>query len=1542
MKFKLGFENIIKIQGLTISLIGFISICGWLSNILILSSFSKESIPMAPDTALIFVTYGIILILNSYKSSNHNYKTATKILIVLFTIYGFLKSLEFFINIDLTFENYLFPITEKLGLFPLKRMSPVTGFLFLTVGISFLIKIKYGEYRKTNNLISILGLLIAFLGFTVILGHLFQTPLLYESKIIPMALTTAICFLSLGASIVFIGGRKNIITKQFVGKTSYNILIRTIIPILFTVILAQGLILRDFNHTKIINYAFLSAILSLFLIIITSIIIIQASKTVFRNAIIAENKSKQAEATIQIKNELLKFTGEVAKIGGWEYITKTQESTFTDEVAKIFELEPNQELNNELLAKFFNPDSKKDYDIALKKAIKNAFSYDLELNIITNTGKQKCIRAIGIPISEDSKVVKIRGVIHDITEESKYEKKQQFITTVLSLLNNSNEWDSLISDILLRIKEFFSIDAIAIRINDGKDFPYYKTIGFPDEFLSSEQFICSRNADGEILFEQDKKPVFECYCGAVINGKTDSTKPYYTPYGSFLLNGSNFLNRYIQKKDLPFKFRNRCVREYESTALIPLRSDNEIIGLLQLNDKHKNMFPYETISFIEEIGSLIGIAFKKIQTENLIRDNEKRFRTIFESAAVGVALLNLNTWKPIEINKKFCTILGYSQTEILNINLQDITHEEDKSDYSDLLELALKDGIREYSTVKRYYHKNGSIVWVNLFISSIPVNDDTSKYIIAVAEDISAHKAIERALRDSMEHFRSITQTAGDAIISMDQEGKIITWNNAATSIFGYAEEEAIGLTLHNLIVPNKNKSKASEGLHKFIQNGEGPVIGKTLEVEALTKGGKLIPVELSVSSFKKGNQWHATGIVRDITERKNAEWSINKRVKEIQCLQNITRITDKENLTLGKFINKVVHLIPTGFQFPEKTNCSIVIKDRTFQTDSFAENESSFKINIVNKNKQIGHIEICFSAYSFDTNKDQILKEEKGLIATISKILSEFIERKRREQIQKIIYNSAIAVDSSNSLADLIEYIKNQIGLLIDTTNFFVALYDEETDSISLPYHKDQKDSIIKFPAGKTLTKHVIKTQKPLLITKKQIEEFENLGVIEAIGNKAAVWLGVPLIVKGKITGIFAVQSYDDEHAYDLDDLEMLEFISRQVSISIERKKVEQDLKAALAKTMESDRLKSTFLATMSHELRTPLNAVIGFSEMLQTEVETNKVNEYASIINNSGLNLLEIIEDIFDITLLESGEVKVSNNEFSLSPLMDDIKDTVNLEREKLGKQIIDVKFNPPQNLNTLTINTDRSKLKQILINLIKNALKFTFEGYVEYGLSIEKIDNVIMFYVKDTGIGIRQEDSEIIFENFRQVDDSNTRIFGGTGLGLSVAKKYSEMIGGKIWVESKFGEGSTFYLTLPYIEHIAKTAKIRVEQSMSPKFPGKTILIAEDEYSNYELLIVYLEDLEVKTLWARDGEEAVSICESNSNIDLVLMDIKMPKMNGLDATSKIRKSRPNLPIIAQTAFVLHGDDAKAFEAGCNDYIGKPIKRRDLYTLLSKYLQD
>ena len=631
--------------------------------------------------------------------------------------------------------------------------------------------------------------------------------------------------------------------------------------------------------------------------------------------------------------------------------------------------------------------------------------------------------------------------------------------------------------------------------------------------------------------------------------------------------------------------------------------------------------------------------------------------------------------------------------------------------------------------------------------------------------------------------------------------------------------------------------------------------------------------------------------------------------------------------------------------QYPEKTGCQLTYNNQIFQTSNFKQNQYTISSNLYIKNKKNGRIEVCSLLENPDTYKVLFLKEEKELISTVARMVSEFLEHKRKEQIQKVVYNISNAVITSEDLVDLIGLIKNQLSSLIDTTNFYVALYDENTDTITLPYHKDQKDKITTFPAGKTLTNHVIKTHKPLLATNKKVDELVESGLVEHFGILAKIWLGVPLIVKDKIIGVLAVQSYEDINAYNYDDLDMLEFVSSQISLSIERKKVEQDILIALEKAKESDRLKTTFLATMSHELRTPLNAVIGFSEMLQEDLENSKVKEFGNIINKCGLNLLTIIEDIFEITLIESGEVKLTKNEFSLKSLMDDIYKLIEAEQVKLGKKNLQLIYKPALWDTDILFNTDISKVKQVLVNLLKNALKFTFEGSVEFGFSheLQNGEQFIKFYVKDTGIGIGEEDRKIIFEKFRQLDDTNTRLFGGTGIGLSVAKRYSELIGGNIWVESTLDQGSTFFFTVPYKPQIIIEAKEqRLEDVHSMKFSGKIILIAEDEASNYELLMLYLENLEVKTLWAKNGEEAISLCKSNRNIDLVLMDIKMPKMNGLEATSIIRKTNPDLPIIAQTAFVLHGDEQKAYDAGCNDYIGKPIKRKDLYTLLTKYLID
>ncbi|MGD0582179.1 MAG: PAS domain S-box protein [Bacteroidales bacterium] len=399
-------------------------------------------------------------------------------------------------------------------------------------------------------------------------------------------------------------------------------------------------------------------------------------------------------------------------------------------------------------------------------------------------------------------------------------------------------------------------------------------------------------------------------------------------------------------------------------------------------------------------------------------------------------------------------------------------------------------------------------------------------------------------------------------------------------------------------------------------------------------------------------------------------------------------------------------------------------------------------------------------------------------------------------------------------------------------------------------------------------------------------------------------------------------------------------------ISIDItERKKAHKELISAKEKAEESDKLKSAFIANMSHELRTPLNAIIGFSGLMIETLEDEENISNVKVILNSGLHLLSLVEDILDISMIETGQIKIDYEKIEINSILSQVKDIIQGEQLKENKNYIKLILKVDPGIVETYLFSDKRKIKQVLINLLKNSLKFTDKGYIEFGYSvIEKNDNkYLKFYVKDTGIGIDKKHHPVIFDNFRQIDDTQTRRFGGMGIGLSVAKKIIEMLGGEIWVESELGKGSIFYFTVPQ-----KSEKLETERnfpdttgSKEDSFIGKTILIVEDEASNYEFLRIFFTKMSVRVLWAKDGLEAVSLCETDPSISLVFMDIKLPLLNGLDAAKRIKKGRPELPIIAQTAYAMISDKEEALNAGCDDYLSKPIQQKRLNDIIKKYFR-
>ncbi|TRZ75926.1 MAG: PAS domain S-box protein [Bacteroidetes bacterium] len=703
---------------------------------------------------------------------------------------------------------------------------------------------------------------------------------------------------------------------------------------------------------------------------------------------------------------------------------------------------------------------------------------------------------------------------------------------------------------------------------------------------------------------------------------------------------------------------------------------------------------------------------------------------------------------------------------------------------------------------------------------------------------------------------------------------------------------------------------------------------------------------------------------------------------------------------------------------------------------------------------------------------KGKAIMNAKGDVEYLEGFINDITEQKHLERIQHVVFELSKAALSASSLDDMYSTLHHELSNIIDVRNFYIAIYNGDTDTITLPYHVDYKDKFTSIPAGKSLTGYVIRTQKPLLATESDIDNLNSRGEIDIIGTPAKVWLGVPMIVNEKVFGVMAVQSYTDTEQYTAKDLELLNIIAGQIATMIsrrsaeddvtrqkafleqlfeasmeailtidnngtvltvnseftrlfgylpheiigcnvdnkianqelidealavtrkamigsisemetrrthkdghvidvsiivtpirfkdeivgaygiyrditDRKRIEKNLIAAKEKAEESDRLKSAFLSNMSHEIRTPMNAIIGFSTLLSDPSVTDEERqEFIRIIKERGNDLMRIMDDIIDIAKIEAGQVKIEIGECQINTLLSSLYATMNEVRKKNLKTNIDLISKPFSPDKDFTIMTDGNRLRQVLTNLIENAFKFTENGFVEYGYTFrtdEKQGPFIEFYVKDSGIGIPKDKHHVIFERFRQADDSNTRKYGGTGLGLTICKNLMSLLNGDIRLESEEGHGTTFFITLP-LTGTSSPVVHKVLPKQVPEFsgllPNKTILVVEDEDSNYFLLERILKRTDAKIVWARNGLDAINIT-SKGNIDLILMDIRMPVMDGYEATAEIRIFNKTIPIIAQTAYALKGEKERSLTAGCDGYISQPIDPKELLETIIRFIK-
>ena len=923
--------------------------------------------------------------------------------------------------------------------------------------------------------------------------------------------------------------------------------------------------------------------------------------------------------------------------------------------------------------------------------------------------------------------------------------------------------------------------------------------------------------------------------------------------------------------------------------------------------------------------------------EEVLQRSEERYQDFIRHSREGIYRLEIK--KPIDItldvesqidlineyayyaecNEAFLKMYQTSTNEILNQRLSDFHDNNNKASSRKNIQNFIKSGYKLFNAESHEAEKNGIDSWFSNQTIGV-IEDGLLTRIWGTQLDITDRKSYEAKLKEQA----VFVQQNPAPVFRASNDGFILLANESTLNI---SPKLKSGNSVFDLLtsLTKQTLNNLKSNIPAYLEQS----IGNKTYLFAITKDTDTDSVYFFGS---------------DITARKKAELASKESAEKYKTIYETTKdaIFLTKDMILKSCNSKTLEL----FECKEDDIVGKTQNDFSpkFQEDGMLSADKALKyfektLKGKPQNFEWKHLKKGGSTFDAEVSLSKMILPDGEYVHAIVRDIS---NRKRAELIQKTLYNISNAVLTTDSLKSFVEIISKEMGKIIDTTNFFIAFYDQKTDTFSSPFLSDEIDNYDTWPAGKTFSSYVVKTSKSLFLTKERIFKMRDEGKIEIVGAIPEAGMIVPLIYEGVTTGVFAIQNYTDKNAYTIEDLEMLDFVSDQISLSIHRKKMDQDLKAALEQAKESDRLKSVFLATMSHELRTPLNAIIGFSDIIDIDVPVEEILEYNKTINTSGTHLLSIVEDLFDITLIETGEIKIINNSFDLNQILREIQEVIRIEQHNTSKENIDIELLAPNIDEELILVSDAHKLKQILINLLKNALKFTHQGNINYGYKLTQNGGVKMmeFFVSDTGIGIKKDQFQFIFDAFRQVEDAHTRAYGGTGIGLSISRKLVGLLGGEMWLESKEGVGSKFYFTIPAIIESKQSVLNPVLPEIKNKPKAKIVLIAEDDKASYEYLNVILRAQNINTIWAKDGKEAVDICKENPKIDLVLMDINMPIMNGFEATHKIKELNPNLPIVAQTAYAIAGDKQKSLDAGCDDYISKPIKKDGIIRLLKEYL--
>lgn len=942
--------------------------------------------------------------------------------------------------------------------------------------------------------------------------------------------------------------------------------------------------------------------------------------------------------------------------------------------------------------------------------------------------------------------------------------------------------------------------------------------------------------------------------------------------------------------------------------------------------------------------------------------SEEKFRLAFFTNPESITINNIETGAYVSVNYGFSKILEYSESEVIGKTSVELNIWYDPKEREQYVLKLKKEGSLENLEAK-FRTKSGKII--DCLVSSTVIELDGVLHTINITRDITFRKTIEQELisaknkaEEGEETYRILFESINDAVfISEPSEDrktvKFIKVNDVACKRLGYTQEELLAKSPFE-INSERKRPDIPGFISKILEQNQA-----IIETEHVAKNGRIIPVEIStkVTQFKNRILFHS--IARDITERKLNERRIKEKTDEIEA-QN------EEYQQINEELNQANEELIIAKERAEAGEASLTKKNeelkQTIQQLKDLENRLQFallagklgtwdwdiltgKLIWSDTSKLMSGIPVD-SEVNYEIFLNTIIPEDRE---TISQLVEEALKEKKDYSCE---YRVLWPDGTIHWISVMGRGIYDNSGRAVRMIGVGMEITDRKQIELSLSQSHNLMRYIIEHNPGSIAVfdkelKYIYVSQQYL--NAYQVDESSIIGK-----NHHEIFPDLPQKFKdahfkalqGEIVGADEDPYYRADGSVNWTRWECRPWYEADGTIGgiilyIEQitDRIQQKLEiiAAKEKAEESDRLKTAFLQNMSHEIRTPLNAIMGFSSLLKDNFnDKNKVEKFSDIITQRSNDLLDIINDILDIAKIESGQLPINLEECNLSNLFGELSAFFNEYKGRISKEQIDLRLKVNCSANEAKIVTDKGKLKQILINLITNAFKFTENGKIEVGCNINS-ENYFHFYVADTGMGIPKDKQTIIFERFFQLNQNPRKNIGGTGLGLPIVKGLVNLLGGKIFLDSEPDKGSTFSFTIPFKQAGEGEQNIHHEFFGSKKLEEKIILIVEDDFYNAEYLKEILSEYKAKVLYAETGEAAVKIAEAQK-IDLILMDVRLPGIDGYEATRQILQYNAQMKIISQTAYASSEERQKAINVGCKDYISKPTKKETLLSVINE----